>query len=325
MTAKQSPEFLAAVRSLQLNDPAAPAQIEALAKAGDGDALMMLGEFRLIGIHGPRNFAKGLKLISAAADAGQINAKRAHIYLTAAGIGRKPNRALAVSMLGRLAKSDRFAAVQLGLLDHLQCLQKVGEIEPEIISAEPYIAVWRQLFNKAEYTYLRHVAAPHLQPAAIVDSATGGGIFNTVRDSSASSLPMIEEDLIVQDICETIARATGSQARQGEQLAVLHYAPGQQYRPHYDAYPEGHSSPQRLKTALIWLNDDFTGGETHFTRLNIALRGQPGDMLVFSNTLDSGARDDRMEHAGLPVTSGEKWLASRWITDANLLELPEYG
>ena len=325
MTTQQSPEFIAAVHSLRLNDPAAPAQIEALAKAGDGDALMMLGEFRLIGIHGPRNFAKGLKLISAAADKGQINAQRAHIYLTAAGIGRKPNRALAVSMLGRLAKSDRFAALQLGLLDHVQCLQKVDAIEPEIISADPYIAVWRGLFNKAEYTYLRHVAAPHLKPAAIVDSHTGGGVLDSVRDSSTSSVPMIEEDLIVQDICAAIASATDSKARQGEQLAVLHYSPGQQYRPHYDAYPDGYSSPQRLKTALIWLNDDFTGGETHFPRLDIAVRGQPGDMLVFTNTLADGSRDDRMEHAGLPVTSGEKWLASRWITDADLLDLPAYG
>ena len=74
---------------------------------------------------------------------------------------------------------------------------------------------------------------------------------------------------------------------------------------------------KRQMTALVWLNDEYEGGETHFPRLGITVRGAPGDMLVFANLDEHGKRDDRMEHAGLPVTRGEKWLASRWISVAS--------
>ena len=49
------------------------------------------------------------------------------------------------------------------------------------------------------------------------------------------------------------------------------------------------------------------------------MRGAIGDMLVFPNLGADGQRDDRMLHAGLPVTRGEKWLASRWITGVDMI------
>lgn len=315
---RESAPFLAAVAALQAGRGDAPAQMEALAKAGDPDALMMLGEFRLIGLHGKRDFAKGFRLISSAADRGHPLAQRTRIYLTAAGIGRKPNEVLARSLLKQLARHDRFAAVQDGLLDHLTCLQRVTEIEPEVVFDRPRVTLWRGLFGKAEYSYLRHVGTPHMQRSMIVDPATGQGVLDPIRDSDTTSVPIIEEDLIVQAVNRTIAIATGTRPGQGEALTILRYGPSQQYRPHYDAYDEGHPGPQRSKTALIWLNSEYEGGETHFPRLALTVRGMPGDMLVFDNLTPAGKRDDRMEHAGLPVKRGEKWLASRWITTQDL-------
>jgi prolyl 4-hydroxylase len=73
-------------------------------------------------------------------------------------------------------------------------------------------------------------------------------------------------------------------------------------------------------TALIWLNEQFDGGETEFPTLNIRVRGGRGDMLVFRNVHDDGSQDDRLVHAGLPVSNGVKWLASRWIRATDFLE-----
>jgi prolyl 4-hydroxylase len=36
-------------------------------------------------------------------------------------------------------------------------------------------------------------------------------------------------------------------------------------------------------------------------------------MLVFRNSTSGDVRDPLAEHAGLPVTSGIKYLATRWI------------
>ena len=72
---------------------------------------------------------------------------------------------------------------------------------------------------------------------------------------------------------------------------------------------------QRTHTFLVYLNDDFTGGETSFPRLGLAHTGKPGDALVFANVDASGAPDEKTMHAGLPPTSGEKWVFSQWIRE----------
>ena len=120
------------------------------------------------------------------------------------------------------------------------------------------------------------------------------------------------EDLVVQAVNRCIAAATGTEANWGEPLNILKYTPGQQYRPHHDGTSTDNVSV-RVLTALIWLNDQFEGGETDFPKINVRVRGGVGDMLVFRNASDSGEIDDRTTHAGLPVTQGVKWMASRWI------------
>ena len=49
------------------------------------------------------------------------------------------------------------------------------------------------------------------------------------------------------------------------------------------------------------------------TELGIDERGETGDLLIFSNTRADGVPIVRTRHSGAPVTSGVKYLASRWI------------
>lgn len=312
-----SQSFLAVDQMLDERHPQAIPQLAVLAKQGDPYALMQMGEFLLIGKWIRRDPERGFKFISRAAKAGLIEAQRSEIYLTARGVGRKANPRLALNKLSQLAETDRFAAVQRQLLDHAESRQRLADIEPEIISEDPSIRVWRGLFSQAEYGYLRRIGEPKLEPAMVVDPATGSGRLDPIRKSDTCSFTLIYEDLLVQEILRTIAEATDTAPDQGEPLSVLRYPVGGEYRKHYDAYGGDWKGTQRLYTALIWLNDDYEGGETHFPRLDLKVRGQAGDMLVFANLLPDRTRDDRMEHAGLPVTRGEKWLASRWITVAD--------
>ena len=57
----------------------------------------------------------------------------------------------------------------------------------------------------------------------------------------------------------------------------------------------------------------YEGGETDFPRISFRFKGKRGDALLFSNTDPAGAPDYDTVHAGLPPTSGEKWLLSQWI------------
>jgi len=72
---------------------------------------------------------------------------------------------------------------------------------------------------------------------------------------------------------------------------------------------------QRIATVLIYLNEDYAGGETAFPKLGLNFRGATGDALFFTNVDRSGRADPLTLHAGTPPTSGEKWVLSQWIRD----------
>ena len=117
-----------------------------------------------------------------------------------------------------------------------------------------------------------------------------------------------------------IAEATGLPISAMEEPQVLHYTVGQQFSPHYDFFDpaaEGHAerlkAGQRLVTMVVYLNEDFEGGETDFPVLGYKVKGKTGDGLYWSNLNKDNECDRRMLHAGLPPTRGEKWLLSQWI------------
>ena len=72
---------------------------------------------------------------------------------------------------------------------------------------------------------------------------------------------------------------------------------------------------QRRITFLLYLNDDYEGGETAFPRLDVHHRGRAGDALFFVNVRPDGVGDTRTLHAGRPPVRGEKWVLSQFIRD----------
>jgi prolyl 4-hydroxylase len=284
----------------------------------DGAAALSLAEARLMGDGGVPDAPAALALVEQAARLGNADARRAWVYMTAAGIGRPADPVTARAMLTELASEDRFAAVQLAFLGHVACNQRLEQVAPEILSDDPRIVIRRGLFSAAECRYLMLLGSPWLERARVIDEATGEGVIDSIRDADTSSFPPLAEDLVVQEINTCIAAASGTDKAWGEPLTVLRYQPGQQYRAHHDAHG---ATPDTLRewTALIWLNDDYDGGETDFPDIGVRIRGAVGDLLLFHNVTNEGLPDQRMIHAGLPVTSGVKWLASRWIRGKDYL------
>jgi prolyl 4-hydroxylase len=150
-----------------------------------------------------------------------------------------------------------------------------------------------------------------LKPSFVDDGRTGIGRPDPIRTSHGAAFVPHEEDLVVQAINRRLADASDTEAGNAEALYVMRYTPGQQYRPHMDALPG--LKNQREWTAIAYLNDAFEGGATAFPKLGLSLRLGVGDVLLFRNSDSSQQPDLRMVHAGEPVTSGEKWIATRWI------------
>ena len=309
-----SQQYLDVAQRYGAGDPSAPQALVALAEAGDPDAQYAAAEFLVLGTLGAIDHEGARRFIDGAAASGHAEARRAQAYFLAAGVGSKADPKKARSMLGKMADGDRFVAVQLAFLDHVRCEERLKMASRQIISADPHIEVIQALFSPEECRYIKVLATPWLRPAKIF-SKEGGSRLDGQRDADNMAFTPITEDLVIQAINRCIAEATGFPVSAGEPLQVVRYRPGQQFRPHHDAYGTRGGSNKRIATALLYLNAAFEGGETQFTELGFRVRGGVGDMLVFHNLTAEGEPDLRVMHAGLPVTRGEKWLATRWIRE----------
>lgn len=286
-----------------------------LAKEGDAEALHLLGLWHVYGEPVTRNFGRARILFGRAADAGHQGAAIIYAVFMAIGAGGfAPDWAGALQYLRKVASDNVQAARQLALLDAMP-LDPNGfpsrEAELVRLSSRPQLGVVRALLSPAECAHIADLARPFLAPAIVVDPASGKSMQHPVRTSDGAVLGPIQQDLVVEAINRRIATATQTRAEHGEPLTILRYSPGQQYRPHHDCLPG--ESNQRVATAICYLNEDYAGGSTEFPAADINFRGKVGDMILFRNTLPNGRPDESSRHAGLPVTKGEKWIATRWI------------
>jgi prolyl 4-hydroxylase len=179
------------------------------------------------------------------------------------------------------------------------------------LSSRPAVWAFRDFASAEECDYLIELATSRLQPAVIVDPASGQLRPDPVRSSDSAAFPWVAEDMVVGALNRRIAVASGTRPICGEPLQVLRYAPGQEYRPHLDALPP--SQNQRVLTMLVYLNEGYRGGETFFTQSGLKFSASRGDGLLFRNASADGLPDPSSKHAGLPVLQGVKFIASRWI------------
>ena len=136
-------------------------------------------------------------------------------------------------------------------------------------------------------------------------------------------MPEQAMDLVSWAIKSRMAALAGHPARHGEALAVIVYRPGDEYRAHFDFILDstGYAAEdlsrrgQRVATSLVRLNEEFTGGDTVFPRLDVRWSGRRGDALSFDNVASDGSCEKTSLHAGEPVTEGVKAIASLWLRE----------
>ena len=114
---------------------------------------------------------------------------------------------------------------------------------------------------------------------------------------------------------------TGIPRDHQEALQVAMYEKLGKFNDHYDACvdkdPEycekmNAGSGERRATLLVYLNDDFTGGETEFVNIGLKIKPERGKGILFWNTYDDETVINDSKHRGNPVMDGEKWIATKW-------------
>jgi prolyl 4-hydroxylase len=142
----------------------------------------------------------------------------------------------------------------------------------------------------------------------------------TTRISSTTW--MGDDDLpILRDMTARACALSGIDAGNMENWQVARYQKGGFFRLHEDNSDDFNSLPcgGRLGTLLVYLNDSFEGGETDFPQLGVRVAPVAGDAIYFNSVhmpiragwADKMRTNERSCHAGLPVESGHKWIATK--------------
>lgn len=286
------------------------------AEAGDADALFALAAWRIQGNLIARDLASARSLMGRAADAGRLDARMMYAYFLANGTGGEPQWRHARDLLAGLA--DQVPAVR-GQLDLIAASPVDGEgdptdlPEPVRLSDAPFAVTAKGLIGETERAYLIERAEPSLRRSTVVDRRSGRTLAHPDRKSDTMLFGVGNEDLVISALRRRVAAFCGVDAGRMEPLQIIRYRVGDEFRTHVDAVAPGEN--QRIMTALVYLTDDYDGGETQFTRTGLSFRGDAGDVLMFRNADEWGRADPLSEHAGLPVRRGTKIILSCWIRE----------
>lgn len=290
--------------------------INQLAAREEPGALATLAEMKWRGGMVAQDPRAAYDLYRRASAAGELTAHATFTNLLASGVAGSRDWPTALTRLRQEARRDPKRAAALALIEKMRL---TDEGDPAVVPAgkplseSPDVIFFERLFNAAECEYLRQVAEKSFAASTVNDSA-GRPQRDLIRTSDGSTLHWLIEDPAVHALNRRLAAISGSAFEQGEALQILRYKPGQQYRSHFDFVRAEEN--RRYKTALVYLNHDYKGGETCFVKTGLKVRARKGDAIVFRNALADRSLDPMSEHAGLPVTQGIKYLASRWIRES---------
>lgn len=297
------------------HDHEAVSLIADLANKDHPEALFMMADmyWRGGGIV-PRDLFRGRKLFARAAEMEHPRAVPFATNLLASGIAGPRDWTKAVLDLRYEARKDPARKATLDLLDAMALTDEGDPAalpQAEQLSESPHVVRYAGAFSPQECAYLIALAEPNFGPSMVNRGAQV--VRDPIRTSDNAVMHWIVEDPAIHALNRRLAAMTGTNVDQGEPLLVLRYAPGQEYRPHYDWTGEPN---RRMQTALVYLNEGYGGGETEFCKTGLKVQGRTGDVIVFRNGKPGSSKADPMsEHAGRPVMGGVKYLATRWVRD----------
>ena len=142
-----------------------------------------------------------------------------------------------------------------------------------------------------------------------------------------------ESHFIFSKIREFISIETGLPKENQECILCIRYGENGGYHEHYDTFicpshalakdidtqllydSNMSQGGHRKHTAIIYLNDDFSGGETYFTKLNKIIKPETGKIVLWKNIKENNEIDESMLHTGKSILSKEKWILIVYIRE----------
>jgi prolyl 4-hydroxylase len=309
------------------------------------ECIRELGLRLLLGDRAPLRPADGLRFLGEACDAGLPEAAARAAGILALGVNVTPDWPLALAWLCRSAArgweparrqllalcDDRELAARAAasaqpdwgaVLSAVRLESWLSAPAADVKSVDPRVSAFPGFIRPEICDVLISLAQGRLEPARVYDPVSGQDIVVAHRNNTVATFGVTSVELVHVLVQARMSAACGVPARMMEAPSVLHYSPGEQIANHYDFVDPNTTADyageiarngQRVITFLIYLNDDYDGGETTFPELGIVHKGRRGEGLYFVNAHADLSPDKRMLHAGQPPTRGEKWIVTQFI------------
>ncbi len=282
---------------------------------GDGPAAGLLSVMAAGGFHLPQSWRGALDQLQRAAELGWEPA-REQLLLMASG---------AAAAVAEDARSD--PEVWRHLKAGIDLDAWLGAPAATILREGPRILAVQDLAPPQVCDWIVGQCEGRLVRAEVDDPRTGLPVMGRTRTNRVANFGLADTAVLNLMIQHRIGAVIGAPLSVMEAFAVLNYQPGEEASDHFDyldpsvpAYAQEIARVgQRMATALLYLNDDYQGGETEFCELGLKHRGAKGDGLIFFSVDAEGRPDPRTRHAGRPPLSGEKWVLSQFVRDRPMI------
>lgn len=319
------------------------------ARKHDVEALTRLGKRLLVGDRSPCLPKDGAGLIAEASARGGAEAAALLAVLYAVGASR--GHGVQAGLQSLIVAAERgwpAARAQLAVLAAGPSTASAGDAPPGTdwralgqaidlaawqappaatdLSANPLVRSYPQFASPAMCRWLIENARGRLSRALVYEAISREVMAKPTRTNTAAVFDIVTTDFLSVLAQLRMSACLGVPLRQFEALTVLHYDEGEEITEHYDFVDpnlpgyaqEIAEKGDRVVTFLVYLNDDYQGGETAFPRLDLSHKGSRGEGIFFVNS-DHGRADTRTLHAGRTPVGGEKWIVSQFIRDRAVL------
>ncbi len=195
--------------------------------------------------------------------------------MIAAGWNEADARAALASGIGQVFPGLTAQAIALPVVPDMGMATCDGrDIKVIMRLASPAVAMCESVLSPAECAELLAYAHDRgLHPSTVVDELSGQNVPHPERSSAGVMLARAETGLIDR-LERRLAALTDWPIANGEGLQILRYRKGQEYRPHFDSFPDGaggavHTARggQRVNTVLVYLQSPEAGGGHRLSRL----------------------------------------------------------
>jgi len=195
----------------------------------------------------------------------------------------------------------------------------------ELLSHEPKIVLLHNFLSDTECQHLKTLA----EQLGLKRSTVQGEKNEIHPDRTSTTVNLQKQhDEVVKKIEQRAAMLCTLPPENIENLQVVRYQKGQQYRPHYDFFVPGAKGTegalkrggQRHVTFFVYLNDlpdQETGGHTEFPKLKLKIKPEKGMAVFWMNVKSDKTEDFNTLHSGNPpvMDSTVKLGLNIWVRE----------